>query len=128
MQQVYLAHVRHWPPYHKHQLKEGKNDIPLASFCTEMIKWEVLPVVEGGKECKKYWKVYEDFKKSSAKDNEGAAENSQAVQKVITLEFYSITGEPQVMTHILNSTIFLALNSILSKRSYGVRMYTYSWV
>ena len=78
---VYLSHVRHWPPYHKHQLKEGTIDIPLARSRTERIKWEFLPVAEGGKEYKTYWKVYEDFDKLSGKDEEGAAQNSQVIKK-----------------------------------------------
>jgi tRNA pseudouridine32 synthase/23S rRNA pseudouridine746 synthase len=61
VQKVYLAHVRHWPPYHNNNLNEGTIDIPLGPSRTERIKWEVYPVADGGKECKTDWKVYQDL-------------------------------------------------------------------
>jgi len=61
VQKVYLAHVRHWPPYHNDKLNEGTIDIPLGPSRTERIKWEVYPVAEGGKECKTDWMVYQDL-------------------------------------------------------------------
>jgi 23S rRNA-/tRNA-specific pseudouridylate synthase len=75
VQKTYLAHVKDWPPYHQHRVSEGTIDVPLAPSRTERIKWEVIPVSEGGKECKTYWKVYQDF------DKEG-----------IILELHPITG------------------------------------
>ena len=61
VQKVYLAHVRHWPPYHNENLNEGTIDIPLGPSRTERIKWEVYPVADGGKECKTDWKVCQDL-------------------------------------------------------------------
>jgi 23S rRNA-/tRNA-specific pseudouridylate synthase len=61
VQKIYLAHVRHWPPYHDDNLNEGTIDIPLGPSRTERIKWEVYPVADGGKECKTDWKVSQDL-------------------------------------------------------------------
>ena len=75
VQKTYLAHVKHWPPFHQHSVREGTIDIALAPSRTERIKWEAIPVAEGGKECKTYWKLHQDF------DKEG-----------IILELHPITG------------------------------------
>ena len=80
MQQVYLAHVRHWPPYYHayYQLKERTIDTPLAPSHRERIssgKFS-LALAEGGKESKTYWQVYADFDNSIVNDEEGAAHKS----------------------------------------------------
>lgn len=75
VQKTYLAHIKHWPPYHQHRIHEGTIDIALAPSRVERIKWAVVPVADGGKECKTFWKVYQDL------DKEG-----------IILELHPITG------------------------------------
>jgi 23S rRNA-/tRNA-specific pseudouridylate synthase len=75
VQKTYLAHVKHWPPYHQHRIHEGTIDTALAPSRVERIKWAVVPAADGGKECKTFWKVYQDL------DKEG-----------IILELHPITG------------------------------------
>ena len=95
VKKVYLAHVKDWPPYNDHKLNEGTIAIPLASSRTERIKWEARPVEDGGKECKTYWKVQEDFDiQSTTKTNEKEvpSNDTQTEKKGITLELHPITG------------------------------------
>ena len=84
VQKTYLAHVLRWPPYHEKQLREGTIDLPLAASRTERIKWEVRPVVEGGKASLTFWKVYKDH----TVDNNG----NQNINLGVTLELHPVTG------------------------------------
>ena len=94
VKKVYLAHVKHWPPYHQGKENEGTIDnIPLAASRTERIKWEVCPIAEGGKECETYWKLYEDHDKEYTNgERKEATTNAKTENKGVTLELSPITG------------------------------------
>ena len=117
VQKVYLAHVRHWPPYHKQKVSEGTIDIPLAPSRTERIKWESRPLSEGGKECETYWKVHEDLDNITAKnDEDGASQDSPIIDKRgIILELHPITGR----THQLRIHCAAIGSGIVGDSLYG---------
>ncbi|KAL7550422.1 hypothetical protein ACHAWF_013662 [Thalassiosira exigua] len=121
VQKIYHAHVKHWPPYHQKRLREGMIDIPLAPSRTERIKWEVRPVAEGGKECKTFWKVHEDFthdvdegKDKTDVDEDGVAA-SLPEQRGIVLELHPITGR----THQLRLHCAAIGSGIVGDSLYG---------
>mmetsp|Transcript_31819 Transcript_31819/g.66883 ORF Transcript_31819/g.66883 Transcript_31819/m.66883 type:complete len:463 (+) Transcript_31819:25-1413(+) len=116
VQKVYLAHVRHWPPYHQHQTSEGTIDLPLAPSRTERIKWEVRPAAEGGKESKTYWKVYKDLENVTANnDEEGISQNYPIDKRGIILELHPITGR----THQLRLHCAAIGSGIVGDSLYG---------
>ena len=86
VKKIYLAHVKSWPPYHEHKVKEGTIDIPLAASRTERIIWEKRPISDGGKESKTYWKIHEDL--DNTVNEKGIME-----KKGVILELHPITGK-----------------------------------
>ena len=107
VQKVYLAHVRHWPPYHHLGMNEGKINLAMAPSRTERIKWEIIPIEEGGKECETYWKVFEDLDKNIV---------SEMTQKCgIILELHPMTGR----THQLRLHCAAIGSGIVGDSLYG---------
>lgn len=96
VQKIYLAYVKHWPPFHQHQLEEGTIDLPLAPSRTERIKWEVRPVEDGGKASLTFWKIHRVDEKVDANGDEEITSNeakSHSVKKSgVTLELHPLTG------------------------------------
>jgi 23S rRNA-/tRNA-specific pseudouridylate synthase len=114
VKKIYLAHVLDWPPYHRQGLSEGTIDIPLAPS-SERIKWEVCPVAKGGKECKTYWRVFEDLDKLSANEGERSAQNATNEKRGTTLELRPITGR----THQLRIHCAAIGSGIVGDSLYG---------
>jgi len=115
VEKVYLAHVRHWTPYHQHGLSEGAIDLALAPSRTERIKWEVTPGEEGGKECQTFWKVFEDFDKDNNIAKGTSHNNSHNTAKGITLELHPLTGR----THQLRIHCAAVGSGIVGDSLYG---------
>lgn len=110
VKKIYLAHVVRWPPYHQSGEREGTINIPLAPSRTERIKWQVLPVADGGKECKTYWKVHEDHD-----TEDSATSDDQSARKGVTLELQPITGR----THQLRLHCAAIGSGIVGDSLYG---------
>jgi 23S rRNA-/tRNA-specific pseudouridylate synthase len=118
VQKVYLAHVRHWPPYHQHGMSEGAIDLALAPSRNERIKWEVTPVEEGGKECQTFWKVFEDFDEDCSTVNSKRTSHNNMHDhclKGITLELHPLTGR----THQLRIHCAAVGSGIVGDSLYG---------
>lgn len=114
VRKVYMAHVRHWPPYHQQGMSEGTIDLALAPSRTERIKWEITPVEKGGKECRTFWRVFEDIDENPIV-KEMPLNKSRNNVNGITLELHPLTGR----THQLRIHCAAVGSGIVGDSLYG---------